>query len=147
MSSGLPGGPVAGEREAADQDVAIDGVAAGPGRVGEVDQPLAVGRGVGRRVVAVVAGDPLGLGVARAGAGGGHPPDVAIAGAVGEEVDPAAVGRILGGVVGTRAGREPALGPALGGDRVDVEPAPAIGRVGEPLAVGRPGVEVPRRRA
>ena len=51
----------------------------------------------GGRVLAIVAGDLLGLRVARSGAGGGHPPDVAGAAAVGEEVDPAAVGRDTGG--------------------------------------------------
>ena len=98
-----PRRPTAGEREAADQDVAVDGVEVGARRVGQIEQPLAVGRGVRGGVFAIVAGDLLGLAVARAGTRGGYPPDVSVAAAVREKVDPAAVGRILGRVVRTRA--------------------------------------------
>ena len=136
------GGPGAGERKAADQDVAVDGVDVGARRVGQVDQPLTVGRGVGGSIFANVAGDLLGVGIARAGAGGRYPPHVSGAGAVRDEVNPAPVGRILRRVVGTRTGREVALGTPVRRDREQVEPTPMIGREGERPAVGRPRVDV-----
>src|ERR1039457_7481886 len=64
----------------------------------------------------VVAGHLLGFGVARAAALGRNAPDLPLAGAVGVEVDPLAIRRILGTVVVGALGSEALLVAARRGD-------------------------------
>ena len=78
------------------------------------------------------------------GAVGAHPPEVHPAGAVGVEVNPLAVGRIIGAVVQAPCRREPRLRAAAGRDAVNVELPMAFRAVRQRPAIGRPAVPVRR---
>src|SRR5262245_34157139 len=73
-----------------------------------------------------------------------HPPDLHQAGAVGAEINRAAIRRIFRAVIEAGRGREPFFFAAIGGDGVNVELTFSFRAVRECLAVRRPSV--PARR-
>src|ERR1700686_1499632 len=112
---------------------------------GDEYHPLTVRRDVWEPVFPFVAGDPLGLGVIGACAVGGHAPDVPASGTIRVEVDPLAVGRVLGSVVISGVGGQALLGAAVDRDAIDVEIVAALGAHGQPLSVRRPSVKIAGR--
>ena len=121
----------AGRREVEDDE------AKGVARARDVGERSPVGAHGRADVVAAAEGDALGRAAAR-----GHAVDLRRAAAVAREVEPAAVGAVLGLGVDRRARRETARIAAVPADREQLRAAFARERHGKALAVGRP-----RRRA
>ena len=115
--------------------------------IGDVHHLAAVGRDMGEPVFEVVADDHLGLGIVRASAISRQTPDGFFAGAIGIDVDPFAVGRIVGAVVVVDVRGESLLHSPGSGQAVDVKltATVALGHEGERLVVRRPAVEVAGR--
>src|SRR5271167_2574797 len=109
---------------------------------GDENHLLAVGREVREPVVEFAKGDLL-----LVGALSEHTPDLHVSGALGVEIDVAAVGRIFGAVVEAFGGGETGFTAAFNGDGVDVEVFVALTHVAladesERFAVRRPAVPV-----
>ena len=87
-----------------------------------------------------------GFPIVRAGAVRRYPPDVPTTAAVGVEVDPLAIARIVGPVVVRRIDGQSLLRAARGGHTIEVVLlAVPVGHEGQVFAVRRPAVEVARR--
>src|SRR5882724_1951212 len=114
----------------------------GAGWEGEECDPLAIGRRMGEPVFLGVVGDAFGFAVVRAGSVGGEAPDIPSAGAVGVDVDPLSVDRIVGAIVEAGIGCKAFFRAACDGNSVDVEIVVALGDEGQPFAIGGPAVEV-----
>src|SRR6202048_1219208 len=120
--------------------VLVGGVAGCAFFVAEEDHPSAVGRDVGKPVGGVGGEDLLGV-----GAVGVHTTDVHPSTALGVEVDPLAVGGVVGAVVDAGVGGEAVLLAAGRGDGIDVGVVVARGGEGDGLAVRREAVPIGRR--
>src|SRR3954453_11137405 len=73
---------------------------------------------------------------------GGHAPDLHGAGAIGIEVDPAAIGGVVRTIVEPCGGGETGLRAATRGDGIDIKLALALGAIGEGPAIGGPTMPV-----
>src|SRR5580700_5967051 len=90
-----------------------------------------------------IAGDALGFSIAGTGAVGGKPPNVPTARAIGIDVDPIAIRRIIGTIVVDRARSQLLFSAAAYCDTKDIEvTAVPLADKGEPLAVWRPAVKI-----
>src|SRR3954462_16039407 len=74
-----------------------------------------------------------------------HPPDMHLAGAIGIEINPFAIGRVVGAVVEAFGGGEPRLRSASRRNSVDVELAIAFAAKRKGFSIGRPAMPIGRR--
>src|SRR5580692_7487956 len=89
-----------------------------------------------------VARDPLSFAVSWTGALGRKSPDIPSAGAVGIDIDPFAIRRVVGTIVRYGARRKPLFTPAFNWSPKDIEVVAALADEGQPLPVRRPSVEI-----
>src|SRR6266404_2264512 len=95
-------------------------------------------------IFAGIARDPLGLAVVRSCAIHREAPDVPSARAIGIDVNPFSIGRIVRTIVKAGARSQPLLFSASGRHSIDVEISAALSYKSQPFPIRRPAVEVAR---
>src|SRR4051812_25112767 len=93
-------------------------------------------------VFTCITGHALCLRVVGARAGGGKAPDIPSPGAIGIDVDPFPIRRVVPSVAKARAGSQPRFFPPAGRNTADIELAAALPDNRQPSAVRGPPVEV-----
>ena len=115
-----------------------------PGRKCQKYHSLAIRRWMREPIFSGVASNALGFGIVGASALSRKSPDVPSTGAIGVDVDPLSIGRIIGAVVEARARSQPFFLAAHGRNAIDVEIAAALTDKCKPPAIRRPSMKVAR---